>query len=131
MIDPKGLKYTPTHEWVHLEGDLATVGISRFAVDQLTDLILIDLSRAAPGTKLTAGKPFGEIESVKAVSDLYAPVSGEVTEVNPAVTQDVQVLSEDPYTKGWLLKVRISDASQVGSLLDHDAYQLKVADEAH
>jgi glycine cleavage system H protein len=131
MIDPKALKFTPTHEWVQVEGDLATVGISRFAVDQLTDLILIDLSRTTPGTKITAGKAFGEIESVKAVSDLYAPVSGEVAEVNPAVTKDVQVLAEDPYTKGWLLKVRMSDPSQVGSLLDHDAYERKVADEAH
>src|SRR5262245_44831659 len=100
-MDPESLKFTPTHEWVRLVGDVATVGISRFAVDQLTDLILIDLSKAKPGTRLTATKPFGEIESVKAVSDLYAPVSGEVIEVNPAVTKDVQVLGEDPYQKGW------------------------------
>ena len=81
MDNPSDLKYTPSHEWVHLDGDVATIGISRFAVDQLTDLILIDLSRAAPGSKLEAGKPFGEIESVKAVADLYAPITGEVVAV--------------------------------------------------
>jgi glycine cleavage system H protein len=132
MIDPKELKYTPTHEWVALEGNVATIGISRFAVDQLTDLILIDLSKAQPGTKLTAGKPFGEIESVKAVSDLYASVTGEVVEVNSAVTKDVQVLGEDPYQKGWLLKIRVSDpAAATATLLDYAAYQHKVEEAGH
>jgi glycine cleavage system H protein len=132
MIDPKTLKYTPTHEWVYLEGDLATVGISKFAVEQLTDLILIDLSKAQPGAKLTAKQPFGEIESVKAVSDLYAPVTGDVIEVNPAVVKDVQVLAEDPYDKGWLLKLRVADAAKaVAGLLDYAAYERTVADSAH
>src|SRR5438128_107765 len=128
-MDPQTFKYTATHEWVHLDGDVATVGISRFAVEQLTDLIVIDLPKV--GTKLTQGKSFGEIESVKAVSDLYAPIGGEVLEVNPAVVADVQVLAQDPYEKGWLLKVRPSDPAQISQLLDHDAYQAKVADEAH
>jgi glycine cleavage system H protein len=131
-MDPKTLKFTPTHEWVHVEGDVATVGISRFAVDQLTDLIHIDLSKARPGTRLTAGKSFGEVESVKAVSDLYAPVDGEVIEVNPAVTANVETLSEDPYEKGWLLKVRLQDPkSATSGLMDHDAYQKKVAESEH
>ena len=128
-MDPKTLKFTPTHEWVHLEGEVATVGISRFAVDQLTDLIVIELPKV--GASLTKGKPFGEVESVKAVSDLYAPVSGEVVEVNDAVAGDVQLLAEDPYIKGWLLKVKVADPGAVASLMDHDAYQTKVADEAH
>ncbi len=128
-MDPMTLKFTPTHEWVHVEGDVATLGISRFAVDQLTDLIVIELPQV--GAKLTKGKPFGEVESVKAVSDLYAPVSGEVVEVNTAVTSDVQLLAEDPYTKGWLVKVKVADVAAVESLLDHTAYQAKVADEAH
>jgi glycine cleavage system H protein len=128
-MDPTTLKYTPTHEWVHLEGDVATLGISKFAVDQLTDLIVIDLPKV--GATLTKGKPFGEVESVKAVSDLYAPIGGEVVEVNDAVTADVQILAEDPYTKGWLVKVKVLDPSPVAALLDHDAYQAKVADEAH
>lgn len=131
MIDPHALKYTPTHEWVHLEGDVATVGISRFAVDQLTDLIVIDLSKAPKGATLTAGRPFGEVESVKAVSDLYAPVSGEVVEVNAAVTSDVQLLAEDPYDKGWLLKIKLSNPEEVSSMMDFAAYQSKVAEDPH
>ena len=128
-MDPKSLKFTPTHEWVHLEGDVATLGISKFAVDQLTDLIVIDLPKV--GAKVTQGKSFGEIESVKAVSDLYAPVSGEVVEVNAAVAKNVQVLAEDPYTAGWLIKVKTDGGANLSGLLDHDAYEKKVADEAH
>ncbi len=128
-MDPTTLKYTPTHEWVHVDGEIATLGISKFAVDQLTDLIVIELPKV--GAALTKGKPFGEVESVKAVSDLYAPISGEVVEVNAAVTGDVQLLAEDPYSKGWLIKVKVADPSAVEALMDHDAYQAKVADEAH
>ena len=128
-MDPMTLKFTPTHEWVHVDGDIATLGISRFAVDQLTDLIVIELPKV--GAALTKGKPFGEVESVKAVSDLYAPVSGEVVEVNNAVANDVQLLADDPYTKGWLVKVKVADLGAIGSLMDHDTYQAKVADEAH
>jgi glycine cleavage system H protein len=128
-MDPTTLKYTPTHEWVHVQGDVATFGISKFAVDQLTDLIVIDLPKV--GSTVTQGKPFGEVESVKAVSDLYAPVGGEVLEVNDAVVKDVQILAEDPYTKGWLIKIKLGDAAPLAKLLDHEAYQAKVADEAH
>jgi glycine cleavage system H protein len=128
-MDPTNLRFTPTHEWVHLDGDVATVGISQFAVDQLTDLIMIDLP--AVGTKLAAGKSFGEIESVKAVSDLYSPVSGEVVAVNDAVAKDVQVLAQAPFGEGWLIKIRVADPAEVSNLLDHDAYQRKVAEESH
>lgn len=128
-MDPKTLRYAPTHEWVSLEGGVATIGISRFAVDQLTDLITIDLPKA--GTKVAAGKSFGEVESVKAVSDLYSPVTGEVVEVNSAVAGNVQLLAEDPYTKGWLIKVKVEGAAPPPGLLDHDAYEKKVAEEAH
>lgn len=128
MIDPKALRYTPSHEWVLLEGDVATVGISRFAVDQLTDLILIDLTKAAPGRRVEVGKAFGEIESVKAVADLYSPVSGEIIAVNPNVSGDVQVLAQDPYDAGWLLKVRVDDPAAIANLLDYDRYQKTVDD---
>ena len=128
MIDPKTLKFSASHEWVSLDGEIATIGISKFAVDQLTDLIVIDLPPV--GKKLVAGKSFGEIESVKAVSDIYAPVAGEVVEVNPAVAADVQVLARDPYHAGWLVKVRVANPDLSG-LMDHDAYQAKVAHEAH
>ena len=104
-MDLQSLKYAPTHEWVLISGDSATVGISKFAVDQLTDLITIDLPPV--GAKVTAGKSFGEVESVKAVSDLYSPVSGEVVEVNKAVAANVMLLAEDAYEKGWLIKVKL------------------------
>lgn len=128
-MDPKTLRFTPTHEWVHIEGDVATIGISKFAVDQLTDLIMIDLP--AVGAKIKAGKSFGEVESVKAVSDIYAPVSGEVLEVNTSVTQNVLLLAETPYTSGWLIKVQLDPSAPTSELLDHDAYQKKVAEQAH
>jgi glycine cleavage system H protein len=128
-MDPKSLRYTPTHEWVSLQGDVATVGISKFAVDQLSDLTLIELP--AIGTKLAAGKSFGEVESVKSVSDLYAPVSGEVIEVNSQVAGNVQLLSDDPFGAGWLIKMRVDDPSAVSQLMDHDAYEKQVAEEHH
>ena len=128
MIDPKALKYASSHEWVQIDGDVATVGISRFAVDQLSDLILIDLP--AVGKTLAPGQDFGAIESVKSVSDLYAPVGGEVVEVNPAVAADVQLLSQDPYDQGWLIKIKAADAD-VSGLMDYEAYQKKVADSDH
>ena len=121
--------YATSHEWVDLQGDIATIGISRFAVDQLTDLIMIELPKV--GAKLTEGKGFGEVESVKAVSDLYAPVTGEVVEVNNAVKDNVQLLAEDPYEKGWLIKVKVDPASLSSELLDHNAYTKKVAEDAH
>jgi glycine cleavage system H protein len=128
-MDLKTLRYSPTHEWVLIEGSLATVGITKFAVDQLTDLIMIELP--AVGTRLTAGKSFGEIESVKAVSDLYAPISGEVAEVNAAVAADVTLLAQDPYDKGWLVKLKVQGPVDTSGLLDLDAYEQKVAEDAH
>ena len=128
-MDPKTLKFMPTHEWVHLDGDVATIGISKFAVDQLTDLITIDLPKA--GKALTAGKSFGEVESVKAVSDIYAPVAGEVIESNAAVASNVQLLADDPYGAGWLIKVKVADPAPIAAMLDHASYEKKVADEAH
>jgi glycine cleavage system H protein len=128
-MDPKTLSFTPTHEWVKIEGNVATLGISRFAVDQLTDLIMIDLPAA--GSRVTQGKSFGEIESVKAVSDFYSPVSGEVTEINSAVAANVQILAEDPYEKGWLIKVKVDDRSAGGTLLDYKAYEKLVSESPH
>jgi len=128
-MDPAQLRYSDTHEWVHLDGSTATVGISRFAVDQLTDLIMIELP--AVGTRLVPGKSFGEIESVKAVSDLYAPIGGEVTEVNTAVVENVQLLTDDPYDQGWLIKLKIADAAETAELMDFAAYEKKLAEEAH
>ena len=128
-MDKKTLLFAPTHEWVFLEGDVATVGISKFAVDQLTDLIMIELPSV--GTKLTAGKSFGEVESVKAVSDVYAPLGGEVVEVNSQVSGNVQLLAEDPFEKGWLVKIKVTEPLDTSGLMDLFTYEKKVAEEGH
>jgi glycine cleavage system H protein len=128
-MDPKSLRFTTSHEWVHIDGDIATVGISRFAVDQLSDLIQIELPKV--GARVTSGKGFGEVESVKSVSDLYAPMSGEVVEVNTVVSETPQLLADDPYDNGWLIRIKVDPASPTADLLDHDAYERYVAENAH
>ncbi len=128
-MDPAKLRYAPTHEWVDIQGDTATVGLSKFAVDQLTDLLTIELPSV--GTRVVAGKSFGEVESVKSVNDVYAPISGEVVEVNEPVAADVQLLSNDPYNKGWLVKIKIADPAEADALLDHAAYEKKITEDEH
>jgi len=129
-MKPEELRYTRSHEWAHLDtsGDapIVTVGISAFAVEQLTDLVHIDLPEA--GTQVTAGEPFGEVESVKAVSDVYSPVDGEVLEVNDSLSGNLETLSTDPFGAGWMLKVKIADENQVSSLLSHDEYEKQVVE---
>jgi glycine cleavage system H protein len=129
-LDPKLLRYTNTHEWIHLEDGpggvkTATVGVSDFAIHALTDLVHIELPE--PGRAVQAGKPFGEVESVKAVSDLYSPVDGEVVEVNTSVAQNLDVLTTDPYGAGWLVKIRVKGSQS--ELLDYATYK-KQCDEA-
>ena len=119
-MDPASLRYAESHEWVALEGDVATIGISKFAVDALTDLVYLELPDV--GTTFDAGAVFGVVESVKAASDLYAPVSGEVVETNEPLADDLGLLSDEPFTGGWILKLKVSDPSQVESLMDHAAY---------
>jgi glycine cleavage system H protein len=128
-MDLKSLQFAPTHEWAQIAGDIATVGISKFAVDQLTDLIMIELP--AVGARVVPGKSFGEIESVKAVSDLYAPLAGEVVEVNQQITGNVALLAEDPYDKGWLIKIKLDQPVDTSALMDLAAYEAKVAEDAH
>ncbi len=128
-MDPTQLRYASSHEWVYLKDYTATVGISRFAVDQLTDLIMIELPEV--GTRLVKGKSFGEIESVKAVSDLYAPMTGEVTEVNTAIVENLQLLADDPYDVGWLIKMKVDDVEQFTALMDYPAYQQQLEADAH
>jgi len=128
-MDLKTLRYSPTHEWVQLQGNVATVGITKFAVDQLTDLIMIELP--VVGARIAPGRTFGEIESVKAVSDLYAPLGGEVIEVNTAVAGNLQLLTEDPYDRGWLIKVKVDQPVDTSALMDLDSYESKVAEEGH
>ena len=122
-------KYTKTHEWVAVEGDAATIGISEFAVHLLSDLTYADLP--AVGKKIIQGEPFGEVESVKAVSDLYAPVSGEVIARNDTLPDHLELLTKDPFGAGWMIKVRVADATELSKLLDHAAYQAHCEAEKH
>ena len=128
-MDPKTLKYAKTDEWVSLEGEMATIGITDFAVKALTDLVYIDLPSA--GKKLKAGEPFGVVESVKAASDMYSPVTGEVVEANTKLGDDLARLSEDPFGDGWLMKVKVSDRNLPAGLMDRTAYEKYWATRAH
>ena len=126
------LLYAKTHEWVSISeqdgAKIATIGISAFAVEQLTDLVFIDLPKV--GSQATAGESFGEIESVKAVSDLYSPVSGEVIEVNTPLADSLEVLNSDPYEQGWIAKIKVSDEAALGELMDQAAYQKQCESES-
>lgn len=124
---PADLKYAKTHEWVKIEGDTATIGITQFAQEQLGDLTFVELPEV--GDVLNQGSEFGSVESVKAASELYAPVSGEVLEVNEALEDAPEKVNESPYDEGWLLKIKISGEAE--GLLDADAYSAVVDSEAH
>jgi len=126
---PANLRYATTHEWAKLDGDTCTVGITAFAVEQLTDVVYVELKPA--GTKLSAGGRFGEIESVKAVSDLYAPVDGEVTAVNDAIVKDPASIGADPYGKGWMVKIKVPRGATLDGLLTPQQYEKQIAEQAH
>ncbi len=133
-MKPEQLLYAKTHEWVAIEpdsggGKVATIGISAFALEALTDLVHIELPKV--GRALKAGEPFGEIESVKAVSDLYSPVDGTVVAVHDALAGELDSLGADPYGKGWIVKVKLADETSLGKLLDYAAYQKQCAEEGH
>ena len=124
---PNELKYAKSHEWAKIEGDTATVGITHFAQEQLGDLTYVELPKV--GASVTAGAEMGSVESVKAASELYSPVSGTVTEVNAALEGAPEAVNQDPYTAGWMIKVKLSGAPE--GLLDATAYAQVCADEAH
>lgn len=121
---PADLKYVKSHEWLRLEGDTATVGITDFAQSELGDVVYVDLPEA--GRFLNAGDSFGSVESVKTVSDVYAPVAGEVIEVNAALGAQSELINEDPYGKGWMIKLRLQDRSAADGLLDSAGYQSSI-----
>ena len=130
----QGLLYSKTHEWVRVEaapagGKIATVGLTAFALEALTDLVFIDLPPV--GREVKAGQPFGEIESVKAVSDLYSPIDGQVAAVNAEVAGNLEHLAEDPYEKGWFIKIKISNEAGLANLLDEAAYKKQCDEEPH
>lgn len=121
------LMFSQTHEWVRKENDVATIGITEFAAKQLSDLVYIDLPKA--GQSIKAGEPFGEVESVKAVSDLNAPISGEVTETNETVLSNLDPVTKDPYGTGWLIKVKISNTEDLKKLMPKEEYNKLCASE--
>ena len=128
-MDPKSLRYAKTHEWASLEGDLCTVGITQFAVDQLTDVVYIELPDV--GDHVFKGESFGEIESVKAVSDLYSPVDGQVAEINEKLVDDPTIITGDPYGKGWMVKIKAEPGATLDHLMTLEQYQKQIASEGH
>jgi glycine cleavage system H protein len=117
---PEDLRYSKEHEWVRVEGSTATIGITKYAADELGDIVFVDLP--AVGTQLDQFASFGVVESVKAVSDLFAPVSGEVTEVNEALSATPELLNDDPFGEGWIARLTLADEGQLDDLLDASAY---------
>jgi len=121
MNVPSNLKYTKDHEWVSVDGDIATVGITDFAQGELGDIVFVEIETV--GETIDKEEIFGSIEAVKTVSDLFMPVSGEITEMNDEIESSPELVNNDPYGKGWMIKVKVSDPSELDSLLDADAYQ--------
>jgi len=127
MAVPPELRYSKEHEWVRVEGDSATVGITDHAQEQLGDIVYLDLPKV--GASVQQSAKLGEIESVKAVSDLFSPMSGQVTERNEDVVKSPELVNQDPYGRGWLLKLTLSDAGEVGNLLTAPQYEELIAQE--
>ena len=125
MKIPQDLKYTQDHEWVHIEGDEATVGITDFAQGELGDIV--DIGVAAFGESLEKEAVFGTVEAVKTVSDLFLPLSGEITVFNEELEDSPELVNDDPYDQGWIIKMKISDLSQIAALLTHEGYQAVIS----
>jgi glycine cleavage system H protein len=122
---PTDLRYTRDHEWVRVDGDQATVGITQYAADQLGDIVFVELPET--GRDLEAAKPFGVVESVKAVSDLYAPLTGSVTEINDRLSANPELVNSDPYGDGWMIRIQVADMTDADELLDGPAYDVVAA----
>ncbi len=121
MTFPEDLKYTKDHEWIRVQGDTGVVGITDYAQGELGDVVFVELP--AKGKQVKQGEAFGTIEAVKAVSDLYAPVSGEVLETNASLERSSELVNKEPYAGGWMIKIRISDPKELGALLDARKYR--------
>lgn len=125
MNIPSNLKYSKDHEWVRVEGDTAYIGITDFAQSELGEIVIVDIT--TEGETLASEAVFGSIEAVKTVSDLFMPVGGEVSEVNPKLEDNPELINSDPYGEGWMIKVKMTDPSEVGKLLDAEAYKALIA----
>lgn len=127
MPYPQDFRYTKEHEWIRVEGDIGTVGITDHAQHSLGDIVYVDLP--GPGARSTAGKPFGTVESVKAVSELFAPVTGEVVESNAKLKDNPELVNSEPHGAGWMIKVRLADRSELAALLTAEQYEEYVKEE--
>lgn len=127
MNTPKELRYSEEHEWVRVEGDKVRVGITDFAQSELGDIVFVELPEV--GTEVTANEPFGSVESVKTVSELYAPISGKVVEVNEALNDNPEFVNESPYEKAWMIVIEPSDLSEVDNLLTAEQYEAMINEE--
>jgi glycine cleavage system H protein len=123
---PEDLKYTREHEWARVDGNRATIGITDYAQDALGDIVYVDLPPA--GTAVSAGERFGEVESTKSVSDIYSPVSGTIADRNVDLDKNPEIINSDPYGRGWLVVVEVSDATELNGLMDADAYNKLVSE---
>lgn len=124
---PKDLKYTNEHEWVRIDGDVAIIGVTSFAADQLGDVVSVELPEE--GDKVTKGEVFGSVESVKAVSDLFAPLSGTVSRVNTPLNDSPEYVNEDPFDEGWMIEIELSDPDEVEELMDAASYAEFIAEQ--
>lgn len=127
MAYPANYRYTKQHEWVDVKGDAATIGITDYAQQELGDVVFVELPK--PGASVTAGKSFGTVESVKAVSEIYSPVSGEVVEANAALHDTPEKINSDPHGAAWLVKVRLANPAELKDLMDATAYEAFIADK--
>ena len=125
-MTPSDLKYTKEHEWARVEGGVATIGITNFAQEQLSDVVFVELPEV--GRSVRQMESFGTVEAVKTVSDLFAPVSGEIVAVNEALREDPGAMNRSPYGDGWIVKIRLTDAAELNALLDADAYDAVVSE---
>ncbi len=128
-MEPANLSFAKTHEWVLVDNGTATIGISDFAVKELTDLVFVELPPI--GSTLAVGKPFGVVESVKAAADLYAPIAGEVIEINEALPDSLDLLSDDPFGRGWMVKLKLAESTSLAHLMDYAAYCRHCESESH
>lgn len=127
MAYPANFRYTKEHEWVNVEGGVATIGITDYAQSELGDVVFVELPKV--GAKLETGKSFGNVESVKAVSEIYAPAAGQVTAVNTELVNKPELLNSDPHGAGWLIKVKLANAAEISGLLDGPAYEAFIAEK--
>lgn len=125
---PADFRYTKDHEWIQVSGSFGTIGITDYAQSELGDVVFVELPKV--GAQLKAGQSFGTVESVKAVSEIFAPVTGEVTEINAALNDAPEKINTDPHGAAWLIKVRLTDAKETGALMDAPAYEAYVAEKA-